>query len=165
MKEKNPSETSQESMNNQGTVEELKALIRQHRVCWEVLPEKVPVKEARPLKVGFDLILYGTHALGDHPVPGCEKCKQIFNDLRKIAQWIMPKVERSSRYEIEIFDSAIRYSPLRRKRPDVMLTIKILHRSEFDKPVDECEMLCLDEMKTKLIELGAPLALGNLSLI
>ncbi|MDX1410746.1 MAG: hypothetical protein R3351_01190, partial [Nitrospirales bacterium] len=65
-------------------------------------------------------------------------------------------VERPSRYEIEIFDSAIRYSPRRRRRPDVMLTIKILHRSEYDKPVDECEVLCLDEMKTKLTELGAP---------
>jgi len=154
-KDKN-SGTPENSSTHQETVEELKALIRQHRVCWEVLPEQVPVKEDRPLKVGFDLMLYGTHALGDHPVPGCEKCKQIFEDLRKIAQWIIPKVERPSRYEIEIFDRAIRYSPRRRKRPDVMLTIKILHRFEFDKPVDECEVLCLNEMKTKLIDLGAP---------
>jgi hypothetical protein len=156
MKKKNPNEKSEKSLSHMETMEELKALIRQHRVCWEVLPEQVPVKEDRPLKVGFDLILYGTHALGDHPVPGCEKCQQIFKDLRKIAQWIMPKVERPSRYEIEIFDSAIRYSPMRRKRPDVMLTIKILHRSEFNRPVDACEVLCLSEMKTKLIELGAP---------
>ena len=156
MEKDHDSGTSKNSSPLQLTVEELKALIRQHRVCWDVLPEQVSVKEHRPLKVGFDLNLYGTHALGDHAVPGCEKCKHIFYDLRKIAQWIMPKVERPSRYEIEIFDSAIRYSPRRRRRPDVMLTIKILHRSEFDQPVDECEVLCLNEMKTKLIDLGAP---------
>ena len=138
------------------TVDELKALIQQHRVCWEVLPEQVPVQTKPPLKVGFDLMLYGTHDLGEHPEPGCESCQQIYKDLRKIGQWILPKVERPSRYEIEIFDQAIHYSPKRHRRPDVMLNIKILHRLDFEKPVDECEVLCLNEMKTKLIELGAP---------
>ena len=87
MKKKNPNEKSEKSVSHQETVEELQALVRQHRVCWDVLPEQIPVKESPLLKVGFDLNLYGTHALGEHPMPGCEKCKHIFNDLRKIAQW------------------------------------------------------------------------------
>ena len=139
----------------QDTVEELKGLVRLHQVCWEVFPEQIPVIEDRPRQVGFDLLIYGTHDPGEHPVPGCEKCKGIFKDLRKIAQWILPKDERPSRYEIEIFDSAIHYAPARGNRPDVTLTIKIVHRSEFDRPIDECEVVCLNEMKAKLSELGA----------
>ncbi len=139
----------------QETVEELRQLIQDHRVCWEVLPERIPVKEEPLLKVGFDLLLYGTHEEGEHPTPGCEKCKLIYLDLRKIANWIIPKEKRHSRYEISIYESAIRYNRMRGNRPDVELTIKILHRSAYDQPVDECEILCLTEMKGKLLELGS----------
>ena len=137
------------------TIEGLQALVQKHQICWEVLPEQVPVKGDNPIKVGFNLILLGTHASEDHPVPGCGKCQTIYKDLQTIAQWILPKDEHPSRYEIEIFDSAIHYAPARGNRPDVSLTIKILHRSEFDRPIDECEVLCLNEMKAKLSELGA----------
>lgn len=139
----------------QETVEEIKKVVQDHRVCWEVLPERIPVKEEPLLKVGFDLLLYGTHEVGEHPTPGCEKCKQIYRDLRKIANWIIPKEERHSRYEISIYESAIRYNRIRGNRPDVELTIRILHRSAYDQPVDECEVLCLNDMKDKLKELGA----------
>ena len=88
--------------------------------------------------------------------PGCEKCQQIYRDLRKIANWIIPKEEHPSRYEISIYESAIRYNRMRDNLPDVKLTIRILHRSEFDRPADECEVLCLNEMKTNLSDLGVP---------
>ncbi len=137
------------------TLEELQMIIQDHRVCWEALPERIPVKDEEPLKVGFDLMLYGTHKEGEHPTPGCEKCAQIYRDLRKIANWVIPKEERPSRYEISIYESAIGYNRMRGNRPDVELTIKILHRSRYDQPVDECEITCLNEMKTKLVSLGA----------
>ena len=147
-KKKDLAETNQ-------TLEDLRMFVQDHRVCWEVLPEKIPVKEETPLKVGFNLLLYGTHEEGEHPTPGCEKCQRIYRDLRKIANWINPKEERHSRYEISIYESAIRYNRILGNRPDVELTIKILHRSEYDQPVDECEILCLNEMKGNLLELGA----------
>jgi hypothetical protein len=135
-------------------LEELRMFVQNHRVCWEVLPERIPVKDDEPLKVGFDLMLYGTHEVGVHPTPGCEKCAEIYRDLRKIANWIIPKEERLSRYEISIYESAIGYNRIRGNRPDVELTIKILHRSAYDQPVDDCEIDCLNEMKTKLSSLG-----------
>jgi len=155
MKKVRKSEGPQKPPSSQETVEELPELVQEHRVCWEVLPSQIPVKGDAPLKIGFNLMLYGTHAQGEHPIPGCEKCRMIYRDLRKIARWITPKVERKSRYEISPYDSAIGYSPERGNRPDVRLTIEILHRSEFDRPIDECEVLCLNEMKDKLSELGA----------
>jgi hypothetical protein len=147
-KKKDSAETAQ-------TLEELRMFVQSHRVCWEVLPERIPVKDEEPLKVGFDLMLYGTHEVGVHPTPGCEKCAEIYRDLRKIANWIIPKEERPSRYEISIYESAIGYNRMRGNRPDVELAIKILHRSAYDQPVDECEVLCLNEMKAKLGKLSA----------
>lgn len=138
------------------TLERLKALVREHRVCWEVWPEQLPVRDRGPLQVGFDLVLNGAHAHNeDRPSPGCEKCKLIFEHLREIAEWIVPKVPRPTRYDIQIFDHAVHYASERGNRPDVVLTIKILHRSEIDRPVDECEVMCLNEMKAKLSQIGA----------
>ncbi|MBZ0159501.1 MAG: hypothetical protein K8G79_05125 [bacterium] len=138
------------------TIERLKAIVREHRVCWEVWPEQLAGGGSRPLQVGFDLVLNGAHAHDtDRPSPGCKKCQTIFEHLREIAEWIVPKVERPSRYDIQIFDHAIHFASERRNRPDVALTIKILHRSEIDRPVDECEVICLNEMKEKLAQIGA----------
>ena len=147
--------TSQPTSGAAKTMQELRGLIGQHRVCWEVLPEQTPVEGQKPLQVGFALMLYGAHAPAAHPSPGCDTCKQIYRDLGKIAQWIMPKEERQSRYEISMYDSAIGYSPVRGNRPDVTVVIKILHRTAFDRPIDECEILCLNEMKATLSDLGA----------
>ena len=150
MKEKN-----NDSAEATPTLDKLRMFVQDHRVCWEVLPERIPVADEEPLKVGFNLMLYGTHEVGVHPIPGCEKCAEIYRDLRKIANWIIPKEERLPRQEISIYESAIGYNRMRGNRPDVELAIKILHRSAFDQPVDECEVLCLNEMKAKLGELGA----------
>jgi len=138
------------------TIVRLKDLVWQYRVCWEVLPELFPVEGGQPLPVGFNLMLYGAHAHDtDRPPPGCEQCAVIYRHLREMAEWIVPKVERPSRYEIEIFDSGVRYDPVRGNRPDVTVTIKILYRSRFDAPVDQCEVFCLHEMEGKLLQIGA----------
>ena len=51
----------------------LSAFVREHRVCWEVLPELLPVPDEQPLQIGFNLELYGAHAHGtEAPLPGCE---------------------------------------------------------------------------------------------
>jgi hypothetical protein len=138
------------------TLERLKALVQEHRVCWEVWPEQLAVKDRGLLQVGFDLVLNGAHAHDkDRPSPGCERCRLIFEHLREIAEWMVPKVERPSRYDVQIFDHAVHFAPERGNRPDVSLTVKILHRSQIDRSVDECEVLCLNEMKTKLSQIGA----------
>lgn len=136
-------------------LERLRALVREHRVSWEVWPERLVAKDRGLLQVGFDLVLNGAHAHDDdRPSPGCERCKLIFEHLREIAGWIVPKAERPTRYDIQIFDHAIHFAPERHNRADVALTIKILHRSPIDAPLDECEVLCLNDMKAKLIQLG-----------
>jgi hypothetical protein len=140
--------------NSNETVERLKDIVEMHQVCYEVWPELLIVK-GQQLKVGFDLELVGTHEHGTSTFsPGCPRCLRTFEDLRQIAEWIMPKEERPSRYEIEPYDRALHESAQRKFVPEVVLRMTILHRHGFDQPVDECEERCLKEMRGKLSELG-----------
>jgi len=134
----------------------LKRLVERHQVCWEVWPQETIGREGRRVQVGFELDLLGTH---DHPVkppmPGCDQCAEVYGDLRRIAQWILPKEERESDYEIGAFDSSIRFPPEREFREEITLPIRIIHREGFERPVDACEVRCLREMEKKLELLGA----------
>jgi hypothetical protein len=133
----------------------VKDLVRRFRVCWEMYPEQVMVKsEIR--KVGFALELYGTHEPGTgHVDPGCDHCRKVQSALREIAGWILPREERPSMYDVSVDTQALSYSRERGNRPDVCVTIRILHRGDFEKPIDECEMRCLKEMQQALAEVGA----------
>ena len=135
---------------------DLKKMVQRHRVCWEVFPEYVYVDRKR-VQTGFRLELIGTHeASVGHPEPGCVNCQDVFEALRAVAVWILPKEERPSTYEIGIFDHSIKYDRFRRNRPDITLAIRLMHRAGF-APVDPCEERCLKEMQQKLLELGARL--------
>lgn len=53
----------------------LRELVQRHRVCWEVW--SVLLSNAQRLQVGYELVLYGTHADEQEPdrsVPGCPRC-------------------------------------------------------------------------------------------
>jgi len=131
----------------------LRDSVTAHRVYFEVLPEEWGGREAR-LKVGFELRLWGAHASGAAALPGCDKCRVIYSDLQRIAEWILPKEERPSRYEIETFDGALYASPTLKDTDQVGLVLKILHRDRGDRPVDDCEERCLRDMRQRLRELG-----------
>jgi len=137
-------------------INHLKQLVIQHKVCWEVLPHFLIDKYDNRIQVGFEIDLLGTHYHPKQPpTPGCPECLKVYKDLKQIAKWIMPKEKRDSHYDIGIFDSSIQWSPLRKLRDDITLTLNVLHRKGFDRPVDACEVECLKEMELKLKELGA----------
>ena len=141
------------SFNDQSLV--LVELVKRHQVCWEVWPEYLIVG-GKQQQVGFELELSGTHEPGtEHVSPGCPACRHVYRALHSIADSILPKDERPSRYEIGPYEQALRYSAVRGNRPDVTLSLKIVHRRGFDQPVDQCEMRCLEEMKQCLRQLGA----------
>lgn len=136
-------------------VETLREIVERHRVCWEEWPEFTMVNRKRA-QIGFELELSGAHETGaEHVSPGCEHCRRIFLGLVEIADWIQPKENRPSRHEVESHQQALRYSQRRNYRPDVNLTIRILHREEGLRPVDPCEERCLAEMEHRLGEIGA----------
>lgn len=130
-------------------------LIQRYKVCWEVWPE-CNMNHAHLEKIGFELELLGTHAEGtEHVSPGCDACVAVYNALRKIAEFIVlydPKLPAT--FEIEPFETALRYAAVRRNRPDVLLEIRIKHRDGLG-PIDECEQHCLQLMQNRLAALGA----------
>lgn len=130
-------------------------LVKRYQVCWEVWPEYLIV-DGKEKQIGFELELSGTPELGtEHVGPGCPACRQVYQSLNTIASWILPKDDRPSIYEIGPFQQALRYSSVRAMRPDVTLSVMILHRQRFDQPVDECQVRCLDDMQKKLRVIGA----------
>ena len=138
---------------------DIKEMVERFQVCWKVWPELIYVKGEKR-QIGYELELSGTHEPWvEHPEPGCERCQRVYVALRQIAEWILPKERRPSRYEISPFDQSIRYTSAHRNRPDVQCAIKIVHRQGWDQPVDECEERCREEMEHRLIALGA----GHLS--
>ena len=136
-------------------VPRLRELTERYRVCWDVWPELL-VRDGKQRQVGFELELSGTHDFdGHHGGPDCPGCRQVFLALHAIVEHILPPEDRPSRYEVGPYEQAVRFSAARGNRPDVTLTVKVLHRQGFDQPVDGCEVRCLDEMKARLRELAA----------
>jgi hypothetical protein len=134
--------------------EQLRAVIKKHQVCFQIWPEQLIVKGQR-LQVGFQLELCGIHEPGAEPkLPGCENCYHVYEDLRRIAEWVKPQEARPSRCEIEPFDHALHVIGKSNSRFEVILTMKLLHRQGIDEPLDKCQELCLKEMRQKLAKLG-----------
>ncbi|MEZ5398798.1 MAG: hypothetical protein R2729_03960 [Bryobacteraceae bacterium] len=143
-----------EPMNELALVPALRELAELHTIRYEAWPE-YQFAEGKKTAIGFSLELYGTHDHGSSSLaPGCPKCVRTFEDMRRIAEWILPKEERASQYDILPFDHSMTLDPRRGSRAEVALKIKILHRQHYFAPVDECEEKCLTEMKQKLEELG-----------
>ena len=137
------------------SVPALRELVQRFRVCWKVWPELAYVGGEKR-QIGYQLELAGTHEPGvEHPEPGCEHCQHVFAALRDIAEWIVPPATWDSQYDIGSYDQAIRYSVAHRNRPDIILIIRIVHRTGFEQPVEECQSRCLEEMEQRLTELGA----------
>lgn len=134
----------------------LRRLIAARQVCWDVFREKVGFADRGVKAVGYELVLTGVHLPGEHPPrPGCDLCKEVYDDLKRIALWILPEEHRPSVYEIEPYHAVIRSTGKRKLRSEVSLSIKILHRHHFDAPIDACETRCLVEMEKRLKSLWA----------
>jgi hypothetical protein len=142
----------------------LRQLIAKHKVVFEIRPTYV-IYEGERLQVGFDVELYGTHSQAvlegreEQPIPGCERCEQVWKDLREIATAALPPDDRPTGYYVESFDHSLRYSPKRRARtgrdrPDVELLIEVRHREGFNRDVDPCESKCVQDIVAALRALG-----------
>jgi hypothetical protein len=145
---------------DESSIKDLKAIIQKHTIRYEVWPH-YELSGGKRLVVGFDLELYGTHDHGNTSLsPGCQICRETYTDLRRLAEWILPKEQRPSKYEIPPFDQTLRASaggPF-----EVVVPIRIEHRHGFFDPVDDCEERCLKEMQGKLAELGVRTGHGSI---
>lgn len=132
----------------------IRAWIRRHKVCWELLPYRVSLRGSSA-QVGFELNLYAQHEPASFASPGCPKCQEVFHTLQQIAHLVMPQESRPTRYEISPFDSSFHLRPENKMRNEVQLTMLLIHRDNLFDPLDECERKCATEIEKNLKELGA----------
>jgi len=145
----------------------IKGLVQQFAVCWEAHPEQAvvtvldpkgqaPRAKAELRKIGFSLELYGTPEPGaENVLPGSHDCLRVQAALKDIVGWILPREEHQCMYEVEVDTQSLGYSRARAYRPDVRAAIQILHRSNWDQPIDEYEECCLKDMERALHAIGA----------
>ena len=131
----------------------LKEWVRQHRVTWE-LGSWQELVEHRVTTIGFELRLFGRHAPHVHRRPGCRECVPVFERLRAIALAAFPKEHRPTKYEVEPFHAALHLRPESEWKPEVQLTLHIVHREDYLRPLDECEKRCAEEIQKALRGLG-----------
>jgi hypothetical protein len=145
----------------------IRDLVQRFALCWEAYPEQAVVavpdtnrnerRVRRKIReIGFSLELYGTpEPWAKNVSPGDDDCRGVRSALKEIAEWILPREQRKCTFQIETEPQSLHYSPVRKNRPDVCVTIQILHRNNWDQPIDECEESCLNEMECVLHVLGA----------
>jgi hypothetical protein len=141
------------------SLERLREIVQKHCASFEVWPEWSGGGGGRARRNGYILTLCGVNddqkCSRGHHVPGCPHCYHTYDDLRRIAEWITQKDQQGCRCEIAPFDRAWHIAPRQRSsRNEILVTIKILHRQDVDAPVDDYQQACLDELRSKLKELG-----------
>jgi len=131
----------------------IKEWVSRHKVTWEVGAFQ-ELAEHQVTTVGFELRLFGQHEPGVHASAGCENCGPVFERLRTIALAAFPKEHRPTTYEIEPSDASLHHRPESGWTPEVQLTVHIVHREGYLRPVDGCERRCSEEIQNSLRALG-----------
>lgn len=133
----------------------LRDWINEHSVCWECSP-MVEMYEGKRVQVGFELNLFGRHPAGGILASGgISEGHALYQKLKEIALFALPKEERPSRYEIEGYREAIYFRPASGSVPELQLTVRVLHRAAYFDPIDACETKCANEIQDRLRALGA----------
>ena len=131
----------------------LKDWVRQHRVTWELGAWQELVGH-QATTVGFELRLFGRHEPHVHASPGCRECVLVFERLQALAFAAFPKEHRPTKYEVEPFDASFHLRPESEWKAEIQLTVHIVHRDGYLRPLDECEKRCAEEIKKALRGLG-----------
>ena len=141
------------------TIEGVQEIVRRHGVGYEFWREW-SASGLFATYVGYMLNLCGVNDGDDCAdechVPGCQYCHRTYDDLRKVAEWMIPKdAQESYHCEIEPFDGT-RHIVQRQgeSRKEIVVTIKIQHRLNVNAPANDCQRRCLNEMRAKLADLG-----------
>lgn len=133
----------------------VRAIARKLHAHYDIEPEIVFVDGARR-KVGFHVRLWGVHAKGARVLPGCSRCREIEEELKRIGEFVVPREERPTRLEFDPFRPALYDSRVVPDADEVVLSIRLVHREGYEQPVDACEERCLKEIVARCRELGIP---------
>jgi hypothetical protein len=133
----------------------LMELAQHFRVCWETVPE-LSVQEGVERRIGFVLQLRGTHEPdAEHSVTTCIHCHNLFASLHIIADWLLPREQRTLMHEAEVHSPGQIYSRAQLSHSDVIFAIHVVHRGASEQFAEECVTQWLKELEWRLKVLGA----------
>src|SRR3989304_5625483 len=89
------------------------------------------------------------------------ECWDVYEKLRAIALFALPRQHRPTRHEIAPFDASFHLWPESKWVPEVQLTLEIVHRRDYLRPIDDCEQKCAREIQARLRVLGARSRAGS----
>ncbi|HLE24733.1 MAG TPA: hypothetical protein VI935_03675 [Thermodesulfobacteriota bacterium] len=135
-------------------ISQLSRIIEEHKVFWITGPIELPdQKSGRRVQVALALVISGTYEETPHDT----EIPNVFQKLKRIADWLIPKDNPNVRFEIKIHDSRSFYIPGDKDtdRRNYALGIQIWHSEGFDRPVDKHQIEVLKEMEEKLKKIGS----------
>jgi hypothetical protein len=138
-------------------IDQLILIVKERKVLWMVIPIELVNSEGKRYQAGFALVLAGIAPEREENLhDGSER--NVFEDLRKIADWLVSKDNPNIHCEIEAFDNFFFYVPgdIDPERRDYVVTISIWNKEGGNKPVDIHQREALKEMEEKLKQIGSP---------
>jgi hypothetical protein len=134
-------------------IEELRALVRRLHVHYDVEPE-LDLRGGARVRIGLFVRLWGVHAKGSGPLPGCPKCREIFSRLQLVAEYAL-EGETSMQIALEPLRRALYDSRVVPGTDEIALPIRITAPAgDAATPARGGEERCLKLIRARLKELG-----------
>jgi hypothetical protein len=135
-------------------ISQLSQIIDEHKVFWITGPIVLPDQNTgRRIQVALALVLSGTYEETPHDT----EIPNVFEKLKRIADWLIPKDNPNVRFEFKMHDTRSFYIPGDKDpdRKNYALGIQIWHSEGFNRPVDKHQVEVLKEMEEKLKKIGS----------
>ena len=133
--------------------EALREIVNLRHVHFDVEPELALSGQER-LRVGFRVRLWAVHRRQAGALPGCEVCAPLVEDLRRVADAVVPPPGEATVIELEAFRPALYASSVVAGADEVALGIHLRNREGLDRPFDPRGEACLREIRRRLLALG-----------
>ena len=150
---------------------DIRSLIGQHHVTYEVLPYYVVVdiheKDAptiyRKVQAGFDIDLYGTGVGKDLNLSSdSDQVSLTVRDLQEVAEAVKPHQVDTQLIEVIPFETTLYLSPSHHLQPEALVRIRITHSRGLDQPAGPLETQTVNAIERRIQALGVRSARGSI---
>lgn len=142
-----------------GSIDQLRKLVRKYRVYWLVMPAIHVTESGSKVQIGYNIALVGTSSNSDKTTlePGSKESSDVSTNLRQIAEGVMPGEDSGVRCHIRDLENVLFHNlqDQEKNRKSVALVLQIRHREKFDRPVDNILMGAFKELEERLKNIGA----------